>query len=270
MPHSEIPGSTIARISPGLFAACHVLHRLSVPRHPPDALHSRLSATPNDKLQMPETGYRREARPPIADLLVSSRQSGMPLHLKTLRTRRSTRPTRTATPRPVARTSRSGAGTAGPRTCPPLGHVTTRSSPCRNQPRHNPDRTTPQGNPNRRRSKPLSARNLISPTPSHPAPCSPRLAASLRDACRLGGCRAAAGGGGERTRTDDLLLAKQALSQLSYTPGGCAAATARQAHRRCAESGDRLPSSGSRRLRCKRLSPRRFPRESAGGGPGRI
>ena len=26
-------------------------------------------------------------------------------------------------------------------------------------------------------------------------------------------------GGGERARTDDLLLAKQALSQLSYTPG---------------------------------------------------
>jgi hypothetical protein len=26
-------------------------------------------------------------------------------------------------------------------------------------------------------------------------------------------------GGGERIRTDDLLLAKQALSQLSYTPG---------------------------------------------------
>ncbi len=29
----------------------------------------------------------------------------------------------------------------------------------------------------------------------------------------------AKGGGGERNRTDDLLLAKQALSQLSYTPG---------------------------------------------------
>ena len=43
LPHSEIPGSTIARISPGLFAACHVLHRLSVPRHPPDALPSRFS-----------------------------------------------------------------------------------------------------------------------------------------------------------------------------------------------------------------------------------
>src|ERR1700719_3709779 len=49
LPHSEIPGSPIARISPGLFAACHVLHRLSVPRHPPDALIQRLSATPNGK-----------------------------------------------------------------------------------------------------------------------------------------------------------------------------------------------------------------------------
>src|SRR4051794_8959959 len=49
LPHSEIPGSTIARISPGLFAACHVLHRLSVPRHPPDALTLRLSAAPNGK-----------------------------------------------------------------------------------------------------------------------------------------------------------------------------------------------------------------------------
>jgi hypothetical protein len=42
LPHSEIQGSTIARISPWLFAACHVLHRLSVPRHPPDALTSTL------------------------------------------------------------------------------------------------------------------------------------------------------------------------------------------------------------------------------------
>jgi hypothetical protein len=38
LPHSEISGSTGARPSPELFAACHVLHRLSVPRHPPDAL----------------------------------------------------------------------------------------------------------------------------------------------------------------------------------------------------------------------------------------
>ena len=38
MPHSEILGSKPARGSPRLFAACHVLHRLLAPRHPPDAL----------------------------------------------------------------------------------------------------------------------------------------------------------------------------------------------------------------------------------------
>ncbi len=38
LPHSEIPGSRPARGSPELIAACYVLHRLSVPRHPPDAL----------------------------------------------------------------------------------------------------------------------------------------------------------------------------------------------------------------------------------------
>ena len=37
-PHSEIHGSKIARISPWLIATCYVLHRLSVPRHPPNAL----------------------------------------------------------------------------------------------------------------------------------------------------------------------------------------------------------------------------------------
>jgi hypothetical protein len=37
-PHSEIHGSKVARTSPWLIAACYVLHRLSVPRHPPDAL----------------------------------------------------------------------------------------------------------------------------------------------------------------------------------------------------------------------------------------
>src|SRR5262252_8558843 len=39
-PHSEICGSRDACSSPQLFAACHVLHRLEVPRHPPCALSS--------------------------------------------------------------------------------------------------------------------------------------------------------------------------------------------------------------------------------------
>ena len=37
-PHSDIPGSMAICASPRLFAAYHVLHRLSVPRHPPCAL----------------------------------------------------------------------------------------------------------------------------------------------------------------------------------------------------------------------------------------
>ena len=37
-PHSDICGSTVVCTSPQLFAACHVLLRLLLPRHPPYAL----------------------------------------------------------------------------------------------------------------------------------------------------------------------------------------------------------------------------------------
>ena len=39
-PHSEISGSKLICSSPQLIAACHVLHRLPVPRHSPCALSS--------------------------------------------------------------------------------------------------------------------------------------------------------------------------------------------------------------------------------------
>ena len=39
-PHSEISGSTVICTSPKLIAACHVLHRLLMPRHSPCALIS--------------------------------------------------------------------------------------------------------------------------------------------------------------------------------------------------------------------------------------
>ena len=39
-PHSEISGSKLMCSSPKLFAACHVLHRLLMPRHSPCALIS--------------------------------------------------------------------------------------------------------------------------------------------------------------------------------------------------------------------------------------
>jgi hypothetical protein len=40
LPHSDISGSKPVCGSPKLFAACHVLHRLLAPRHPPYALSS--------------------------------------------------------------------------------------------------------------------------------------------------------------------------------------------------------------------------------------
>src|ERR671916_2500620 len=39
-PHSDTLGSRLARSSPRRFVACHVLHRLLAPRHPPRALYS--------------------------------------------------------------------------------------------------------------------------------------------------------------------------------------------------------------------------------------
>ena len=40
LPHSDIRGSRLICSSPQLFAACHVLLRLPVPRHSPCALFS--------------------------------------------------------------------------------------------------------------------------------------------------------------------------------------------------------------------------------------
>ncbi len=48
--------------------------------------------------------------------------------------------------------------------------------------------------------------------------CFRPLSAHLAMRLSRGDCSAIAGSGGERARTVDLLLAKQALSQLSYTP----------------------------------------------------
>ena len=51
-PHSDIPGSKPVCGSPRLFAACHVLPRRFVPRHPSCAL-SRLTSIPRSKNPLP-------------------------------------------------------------------------------------------------------------------------------------------------------------------------------------------------------------------------
>ena len=200
LPHSEIPGSTIARISPGLFAACHVLHRLSVPRHPPDALTLRLSATPNGK-------DHRDAKP----------------HRRTKPTgRRSSRsrPIGATNTLPRQKTLRRGSPPRRPQNTLLTGH----------------DQRAAHGRP-ATVTQLASSRLSISTCPGPPYR-PPRQFLTLRRVARLASgvccantCRrpiageprgescAFTGGGGDRNRTDDPLLAKQVLSQLSYTPG---------------------------------------------------
>ena len=52
-PHSEIAGSKGASASPALIAACHVLHRLSTPRHPSEALQRLIVSQQNSCLECP-------------------------------------------------------------------------------------------------------------------------------------------------------------------------------------------------------------------------
>ena len=51
-PHSEISGSMDMCSSPKLIAACHVFHRLLVPRHPPCALLCLTSPGPHGSLRL--------------------------------------------------------------------------------------------------------------------------------------------------------------------------------------------------------------------------
>jgi hypothetical protein len=166
LPHSEIPGSTIARISPGLIAACYVLHRLSVPRHPPDALNYALEH------------HTQRQRP---DCLVGSVASSPMRQTSLLKTHIGhERP-------PVLPALRRGSRRARRVR---LGHtysLFTQSISKTQQKCHHFSRELG-----------TSYRVATAPFPLTPPP---------------------ENGGGERDRTDDLLLAKQALSQLSYTPG---------------------------------------------------
>ncbi len=61
-PHSDIRGSKLAHSSPRLFAACHVLHRLSAPRHPPNALDQRASTSPSRAETKPKSKDKAQTR----------------------------------------------------------------------------------------------------------------------------------------------------------------------------------------------------------------
>jgi hypothetical protein len=166
LPHSEIRGSKSARLSPRLFAACHVLHRLSVPRHPPDALIMRLIAT-----LLSLAPAHAFSRPRTRRLVKTLFPQGNP------------------TAADASRTSRRADR---------LGHAHTSSSPCQT--------ALPLPKEQDIAGQATAARRQTGTFPI----------VMLRR--RQGAPATAMYGGGERDRTDDLLLAKQALSQLSYTP----------------------------------------------------
>ena len=63
LPHSDILGSKLTGSSPRLNAACHVLHRLSMPRHPPNALQTLDHTQPHAG----NKGRIRGQRPGIRD-----------------------------------------------------------------------------------------------------------------------------------------------------------------------------------------------------------
>jgi hypothetical protein len=151
-PHSDIRGSKLVRNSPRLFAAYHVLHRLRVPRHPPNAL----KALDRSHCLMPAL-ERRGAGMSFTRAGASRRKWKDQCHTRFARRRCGQAP-------------------------PARRHI-------------------PRGNV--RTSLLFTMSEILQP----------RLTAD----CETFSMRVI-DGGARRVRTDDLLLAKQALSQLSYGP----------------------------------------------------
>ena len=167
-PHSEIHGSKLVRSSPRLIAAYHVLHRLSAPRHPPNALKALDRS--HDRCPPPRLGAqmtieqkdhdplqpRSLARPDEGDMLAERIRLS---HIRPVETGR----------------QHVAGGPCGPTDAFPL---------------HDDKRTRTQRDPSDRHScETCTGRTSIAPP-----------------------------GGARRDRTDDLMLAKHALSQLSYGP----------------------------------------------------
>lgn len=164
-PHSEIFGSKSVRNSPKLIAAYHVLHRLSAPRHPPNALKT--------------LDRSHDRRPPGAIRRLSRTKS------------------------PILKVKTS----------------LLRGSPCNGPVRSHLFRLFPRlratalrGRTNRRFT--MSDNTRIR-RPTHKAEPKPRISHEIPsndiDQSMMSG-------GARRDRTDDLMLAKHALSQLSYGP----------------------------------------------------
>jgi len=174
-----------ARGSPGLFAACHVLHRLLAPRHPPDALPSLV----------PASSAQRHMRDPRTAPIRAAQLAGQ-AH------------SQHACPR--ART-------------PGHAHTFTYDAPVAPQPGSPPARARDSSQTNspaeHSRSAPIPIHNAKTTYALRPRTQrrQGKLSIPQRTLWRLPLLETPPPGD-DRDRTGDPLLAKQVLSQLSYAP----------------------------------------------------
>ena len=224
LPHSDIHGSKPARGSPWLFAACHVLHRLLVPRHPPNALltlHTSRQPSVSSLQKRPSNISRRqaEASQPCTETIAET-----PALLR-----------HSATQTPLNTAAASGGTILGRTHAPPQSLPVRQITQCRNGPPLSQSKPTHARKPRPPPScpaRPETHQNQIHNTKeqhTRPAPAAPRSRGQTsmtehksilsarphtpmpaRPAPTPSICY-----GDYRIRTDDPLLAKQVLYQLS-------------------------------------------------------
>ena len=208
LPHSDIPGSKLICSSPGLIAACHVLHRLLAPRHSPYTLSSltiRNSRTDD---------YRR--------CILAYTAESAPVPMQTLRCLWSEKTT-------VCRIFSCQRSMGAPQ--PPGSLTRGARRPARSRAQQDFAALKPRNrlrSPRGARERPLPAGATIAMTSaqgdSTSLARSPKSFQRARQHHRRSVCHSAASrahlsaakaGGEYRARTGDLLVANQALSQLS-------------------------------------------------------
>jgi hypothetical protein len=209
-PHSEILGSKLVRSSPRLIAAYHVLHRLSAPRHPPNALKT-LDRSHDPCAPRSGSHHLNDAHRKAVHTINHMRPLGSDAHDQNYKDH-SLEPSGRPDPRAASvQTIRSFMlqrarsimqafthTTLAGLITRPSRYASSSSSQCQTFPR--PGR---EGKPVLERSTHTgSVRSLTDTKPVQPSKANQRSA--------IGGAR--------RDRTDDLLNANQALSQLSYGP----------------------------------------------------
>ncbi len=281
LPHSEISGSMSARNSPELIAACYVLHRLSVPRHSPDALialdlalpsctenkpvgskpsaisrqlsanqltpHTTSHANTQLPKQTPNAGQARQTASAVRIKKTSLHNGKEPKQITQDRCQTTDQPS----PKPMAGTARSTLSNP-PAIFRPLSSDFRLAGSAIG--RLGDWQARQLVGPGRLELPTLRLSGVRSNHLSYGPPSANEVSAGFRMERRSPAPLAQLqAGGAERDRTDDLLLAKQALSQLSYSPSANEVSASRRQW---------LPQEAARAA-CRRMERRSAAKSSA-------